>query len=76
MAAKHDYKCGRCHTSTHRDLLTVKKILFLEMGAGGKTIKSRVDSWLCPNCVKSDPHWNLPEYRQPDERPEGVTNGA
>lgn len=76
MAAEYDYKCSRCGTDCVRDLLTVKKILFLEMGAGGKTIRSRVDSWLCPSCTKADPHWNLPAHRQPQERPEGVTNGA
>jgi hypothetical protein len=69
MPAEHEHICGKCGTPTHRDLLTVKKVLFVEMGAGGKTIRSRVDSWLCPPCTKTDPHWLLPSHRQPEERP-------
>lgn len=68
MAAEHDYICNMCGSSTPRELLTVKKVLFLEMGPGAKTIRSRVDSWLCPECTKSDSHWQLPAHRQPTER--------
>lgn len=68
MPTEHEYVCGKCGNSTPRDLLTVKKVLFVEMGAGGKTIRARVDGWLCPPCVKDDTHWNLPSHRQPEER--------
>lgn len=68
MPTEHDYKCDGCGRDTKRDLLTVKKVLFVEMGAGGKTLRSRVDSWLCPPCVKADPHWNMESYRHPEER--------
>lgn len=75
MAADHEYKCANCGKHTPRDLLTVKKVLFLEMGAGGRTIRARVDKWMCPDCVKADPHWNLPSHRQPDERMPEANHG-
>lgn len=49
-------------------MLTVKKVLFTEMGAGAKTTRARVKSWLCVDCTKSDPDWNLPKHRRPSER--------
>lgn len=76
MAAHHPYVCNGCGNPTSRDLLTVKKVLFVEMGAGGRTIRSRVDKWLCPPCVKADPAWNLPAHRMPEERPMGPDNAA
>lgn len=57
MANKPDYRCDTCLEKTERDLLTVKKIQFLGMGAGAKTLKTRVDSWQCPRCIVNDPHW-------------------
>lgn len=57
MANKPDYVCDVCDRPTPRDLLTVKKIQFLGMGAGAKTLRTRVDSWQCPTCVVSDEHW-------------------
>lgn len=67
MAIIRRYICTRCGTApksdtqpqaTARDLLTVKKVLFVEMGAGGRSIKSRVIDWLCPSCVAADSDWN------------------
>lgn len=75
MAQTHDYKCQRCGTPTSRELLTVKKVLFVEMGAGAKIIRSRVQSWLCPPCVKTDPDWLMPAHRSPEDRPVGAANG-
>lgn len=65
MAQVREYRCTRCgevptkEGVEPRDLLTVKKILFVEMGAGGRSIRSRVADWLCPSCVVADPDWNL-----------------
>lgn len=57
MANEPDYACTRCGTDTARDLLTVKRAVFLEMGEGARTLKSRVTDWLCPKCVASDADW-------------------
>lgn len=68
MAPKVEYKCTRCGTEPAangmlpRELLTVKKVLFVEMGAGGRTLKSRVLDWLCPSCVVGDPDYKLPGW--------------
>jgi hypothetical protein len=69
MAQVREYRCTRCGTIPEvpenmpdlspRDFLTVKKILFVEMGAGGRSLRSRVAEWLCPPCVAADPDWNL-----------------
>lgn len=56
-----DYKCSMCATPTERELLTVKKVSFLEMGARPGTIKTRTESWLCPNCLKKDTAFNIPK---------------
>ena len=76
MPPQHPYVCNKCGNDTPRDLLTVKKVLFVEMGAGGRTIRSRVESWLCPPCTKADLAWNLPAHRTPEDRPMGVDSGA
>lgn len=56
------YVCSRCGRGEDdgigRDKLAVKKVMFVTMGAGSKTIKSRVTEWLCPRCIVSDPDWN------------------
>lgn len=59
------YGCTNCGASTPRDDLTVKKSVFLEMGAGARTWRSRVVAWLCPDCVRADPEWNLPKFSPP-----------
>lgn len=68
MPREYDYHCTKCGKETKRELLTPKKVIFTEMGAGGKTIRARVIDWLCPPCVKSDPHWNLPPNQSPSDR--------
>lgn len=77
MPAEHEYVCTKCGASTHRDLLTVKKVLFTEMGAGSRTLRARVVDWLCPKCVKEDPAWQAPAHRTPRYEPDGmITNGS
>lgn len=63
------YACTKCSKPTDRDLLTVKKVNYHEMGAGGRTIRSRVVGWLCPSCVAGDDEWNMPKFRQPERLP-------
>ena len=59
------YGCTRCGAATSREELTVKKSVFLEMGTGARTWRSRVTGWLCPTCVRADPDWNLPKFSPP-----------
>jgi hypothetical protein len=68
MAQDHEYVCNGCGKPTNRSMLTVKKILFTSMGAGSKTSRARVKSWLCPDCTKRDADWNLPSHQQPSQR--------
>lgn len=68
MAAITDYRCTVCKTKTPRELLTVKKIQFLEMGVKGKTLKTRTAEWLCPSCVAKDEHWRKEAYDAPGLR--------
>lgn len=58
MANEPDYICSNCHQEIDRELLTVVKVSFNEMGVGGRTLRSRVIAWLCPKCLKENPHWN------------------
>lgn len=62
MANEKPYKCTVCNTEQPRNLLTVKKVLFLEMGVGARTLRSRVVGWLCPPCVAKDADYNAPSY--------------
>lgn len=55
-----EYKCTKCHKPTPREQLVVKKIMFLGMGAGGRTMRTRVRDWLCPQCVTKDNDWRQP----------------
>jgi hypothetical protein len=65
MAANPDYKCTACRKQTKRELLTVMKVSFLEIGMTPKTLKSRNILWLCPRCLVRHPLWNIPEYATP-----------
>lgn len=56
------YFCGDCGKECKRDLLTVKRVVFLEMGMGGRILKSRVKVWLCPQCLTTDPDWHQPAF--------------
>jgi hypothetical protein len=58
MANHPDYDCTGCGQSTKRELLTVKKVVFTEMGEGARTVKSRVTDWLCPRCTATDVDFN------------------
>ena len=46
-------------------MLTVRKVVFLEMGMGGRTVKSRVAGWLCPKCIADDKDWNRDAFEAP-----------
>ena len=65
MANLPDYGCTRCSTPTERSKLMVKKAVFLEMGEGGRTFRSRVTDWLCPACVAADPDWQREKFTPP-----------
>lgn len=65
MANEPDYSCTSCGKATGRELLTVKKVVFQEMGTGGRIHKSRVTHWLCPNCVQADPDFHREPFKAP-----------
>ena len=60
-----DYKCSVCNKPTGRNLLTVKKVSFLEMGEKPGVIKTRTESWLCPDCCAKDSAFNIPKGHAP-----------
>jgi len=63
-----EYRCTNCGAQVDdRDKLTVKKVSFHGMGARARTFKSRVVSWLCPDCLSKDVGWSLPSYTDPAE---------
>jgi hypothetical protein len=64
MAQHEEYRCSRCGAPTARDLLTVKKAVFLGMGVRARMLRSRVCHWLCPSCVAADRDWNREAYVQ------------
>ncbi len=68
MSQDHEYVCNKCGDPTKRSLLTVKKVLFTDMGAGSKTLRSRVIGWYCPPCTVRDSEWNLPAHKTPNTR--------
>ena len=62
MAATRIYRCTRCRKGPNeglkREQLTVKKVVFSQMGSGARVIRSRVSEWLCPDCIGQDKDWN------------------
>lgn len=65
MANIPNYGCTRCKTPCDRDVLTVKKALFVDMGEGASTKRSRVVDWLCQTCLKLDPDYNREKFNPP-----------
>lgn len=73
-----DYSCGNpdCpDPHVGREMLTVKKVVFLEMGLGGRTIRSRVSAWLCPHCLVRDPDYNREKFITPAITDSHLVNG-
>ena len=52
-----EYGCTRCDKDKDREQLTVKKIMFTDMGEGARTLRSRVVDWLCDDCLLEDPDY-------------------
>jgi len=65
MANTPDYRCTRCHQSTPREELSVKRVQFVEMGEGAQTLRSKVVAWLCSSCVTVDVDWIRPRFEPP-----------
>jgi len=72
MGNTPNYACTRCGNSVGRELLVVKKAVFLEMGEGGRTYRSRVTGWLCPPCVAADEDWNREKFHPPKAELRGI----
>ena len=65
MAFAGEYKCSVCGNHTEAKLLTAKKVMFQSLGVKPTTIKSRIESWLCPRCIIEDPAWKMEAYSSP-----------
>lgn len=63
-----EYVCTQCGNPTKRDDLTVKRVQFVELGAGAKTKRSRVTHWLCVTCLAEDFDWNRDPFKIPVAR--------
>lgn len=63
MANQPEYICTGCEQMFDREELTVKKAVFLEMGVGARTKRSRVVAWLCPGCLRKDGQYTLPAFQ-------------
>lgn len=67
--AEKEHVCTGCGSITEREMLTVKKVLFQEIGLNPLTIRSRNVAWLCPRCVARDEDWRWEAYaREPLKR--------
>lgn len=60
-----NYVCTNCGMDKSKQDLTVKKVLFTDMGEGARTLRSRVVSWLCKSCLEEDFDFN----REPNVTP-------
>jgi hypothetical protein len=60
-----EYICSSCKRPKKRSELTVKKAVFLEMGAGARTRRSRVVAWLCGGCLVQDEQYCQPAFTPP-----------
>lgn len=72
MANQPYYVCTRCAKPTDRDNLVVKKAVFLEMGEGARTERSRVVDWLCPLCKNEDADYNREKFTPPRVKPRNI----
>lgn len=54
------YYCTRCNKQTAKTDLLAKKVIYVTLGSGGRTIRSRVREWLCPECCNADTDWVQP----------------
>lgn len=61
------YACSHCGKTKKREELTVKKCVFLEMGAGARTKRARVLAWLCGECLHTDPTYLMPAFTPPKQ---------
>lgn len=69
MAVERTYYCSECGTQTEREMLTVKKAAFFEMGVGGRAVRSRVVGHLCPQCLVKDEDFKRPAFETPGTKP-------
>lgn len=59
------YACTQCRRPNNREDLTVKKAVFLEMGEGARTVRSRVIAWLCKYCLEKDEDFLREKFNPP-----------
>lgn len=61
--SNEEYVCSNCGDFTEREMLTVKKVSFQEIGLNPTTLRARTVAWLCPKCVAIDPDWRQEAYQ-------------
>lgn len=59
-----EYKCSFCKREVDRADLVAMRVQFTSMGKPTKLLKSRVVSWLCPDCIKFEPEWTSEPWRK------------
>lgn len=60
-----EYKCAKCGKTRRRADLAAKRISFMEMGEGAKTIRARVVAWLCKEpCMLEDPDYQRERFSE------------
>lgn len=59
-----DYRCEDCGKRRKRADLVAKRVSWMEMGEGAKTIRARVIKWQCRDCMANDPEYNRERFAE------------
>lgn len=59
-----DYRCADCGKRKPRAELVAKRIAWMEMGEGAKTVRARVIKWQCRDCMMKDPEFNRERFAE------------
>lgn len=62
MAHYTPLDCSVCKQRTLRELLFAKVVSFRSFETN-RIVKSRTTIWICNECIKEDPDWNMEAYK-------------
>lgn len=65
MAAEVDYRCSTCKKKLTRETCYAKKVSYTTMGMSAKILRMRTVGWLCIECIRGEPEYNLPHKARP-----------
>lgn len=65
MAAKIDYRCGKCESELTREECYAKKVSYTTMGMRARILRMRTVAWLCIHCLRKEPEYNMPHKARP-----------